>query len=292
MKEPFNQNLESESMNKERFWIYYNLLENIALSTIVWDGMPEEIDKRYVERNLLYRAKVLFFEDEQYLALDFTPGANIDIYNNPANFVVNTASGYYNSNLNITNAVPIYANLTRTPETNTLIYYASQLANLSRAIDVNMDICSIMPIYTAPDDMRLTIEQILKKKKMFETAVVGKKGVMDIELKCIGVEAQKYYIGDKLSMQFQNKWNEALTWCGVPNLAVQKKERLITDEVERQQGGSIACRNSRLVARMQGAEIVNEMFGLNLKPRFLNTDISVDGGEEDVELYDTAEVPV
>lgn len=273
-KSPRNENLNSDLINRERFSIYYEMLKNIALTLIEWENMPKEIDMRYFELNLYQMGHILFFKDEQYLALDYTGNGMVDIYNNPTEFVVCTPSGYYNANLNISNSVPIYANQLRIPEVKTVQYYANQLAQLSRAIDVNIDICSVIPVYTAPDEMRFTIEQVLKKKKMFESAIVGKKGFGEIELEVVGLEAVKYYISDKLAQQFQNKWNEALTWLGVPNIAVQKKERMITDEVQRAQGGAIACRNTRLVARQEGAERVNEMFGLNINPKFRDYDIS------------------
>lgn len=46
---------------------------------------------------------------------------------------------------------------------------------------------------------------------------------------------------------------------------MQKKERLVADEVTRSQGGVIASRYSRLEARRQAAKKINEMFGLNIE---------------------------
>ena len=59
-------------------------------------------------------------------------------------------------------------------------------------------------------------------------------------------------------------WNEALTYLGISNINVQKKERLITDEVTRNQGGVVASRYSRLESRRQACEQINKMFGLNI----------------------------
>ena len=46
---------------------------------------------------------------------------------------------------------------------------------------------------------------------------------------------------------------------------MQKKERLVSDEVTRSQGGVIASRYSRLEARRQAAKQINKMFGLNIE---------------------------
>ena len=72
------------------------------------------------------------------------------------------------------------------------------------------------------------------------------------------------YVADKIYELKNNIWNEALTFLGISNLNVQKKERLITDETIRSQGGTIASRYSRLNARRQACEEINRMFGLDI----------------------------
>ena len=47
---------------------------------------------------------------------------------------------------------------------------------------------------------------------------------------------------------------------GISNTNVTKKERLISDEVLRSQGGTIASRYSRLEMRRQACKAINEMF--------------------------------
>ena len=56
-------------------------------------------------------------------------------------------------------------------------------------------------------------------------------------------------------------YNEALTYLGISNISFQKKERMVSDEVIRNLGGTIANRYSRLNARKQACQMINEMFG-------------------------------
>ena len=72
------------------------------------------------------------------------------------------------------------------------------------------------------------------------------------------------YVADKLYELKQNIWNEVLTFLGVPNVQMNKKERLITDEVNRGLGGVFASRYSGLLSRRQACDQINEMFGLYL----------------------------
>ena len=51
---------------------------------------------------------------------------------------------------------------------------------------------------------------------------------------------------------------------------MNKKERLITDEVNRGLGGVFASRYSGLLSRRQACDQINEMFGLNISVEYRN----------------------
>ena len=72
------------------------------------------------------------------------------------------------------------------------------------------------------------------------------------------------YVADKLYQLKTEIWNEALTYLGISNVNTTKKERLVTDEVIRNMGGTIASRYSRLEMRRQACEKINDMFGLEI----------------------------
>ena len=72
-------------------------------------------------------------------------------------------------------------------------------------------------------------------------------------------------MADKIYQLKTQIWNEALTYLGISNISIQKKERLITDEVTRNQGGTIASRYSRLQARREAVDKINAMFGTNIR---------------------------
>ena len=68
-------------------------------------------------------------------------------------------------------------------------------------------------------------------------------------------------------------------------MSYQKKERLLQDEVQRNMGGTIASRYSRLEARRQAANEINKMFGLNIDVNFREDfSLAVDELEEEIEV--------
>ena len=72
------------------------------------------------------------------------------------------------------------------------------------------------------------------------------------------------FVADRIYELKTQYWNEALTRLGISNINTQKKERMITDEVTRSQGGVVASRYSRLESRRTAANKINQMFGTNI----------------------------
>ena len=62
--------------------------------------------------------------------------------------------------------------------------------------------------------------------------------------------------------------NEALSYFGLNNANTDKKERLISSEVESNNEEIETARNIMLNARKQACQMINEMFGLNIDVRF------------------------
>ena len=56
-----------------------------------------------------------------------------------------------------------------------------------------------------------------------------------------------------------------LTALGIPNVNDSKRERLISDEVNRGMGGALACGYSPLEQRKRACEQINKMFDLNIE---------------------------
>ena len=96
--------------------------------------------------------------------------------------------------------------------------------------------------------------------------IYGDKNINPNSLKVLTTGAP--YVSDKLYEMKTQYWNEILTYLGITNVNIIKKERLISDEARRNQGGIIASRYSRLVARQQACEEINKMFGLNISCKY------------------------
>lgn len=119
----------------------------------------------------------------------------------------------------------------------------------------------------------MTLRNLYRKYEENVPYIFGDKKINDAEIKAIRTDAP--YMGDRLWNLKMDYWNECLTYLGIANVSVEKKERLITDEVTRTQGGVMLNRQIRLQQRELAAERINEMFGTNIKVTFNDENIDV-----------------
>lgn len=272
MKKSFpGDNKQLEELIKTSFYYrdYLQQMNNIAVSCIGWNGFPETVDTRYLEWYLYNDGTALVFRDDitgDWYTLPYTYQA-MDINGNPTKFTVQSPyTGYFNDTLTLDNAVPIFANPSRQPECQFVMDFAYRLTDILMTMEVNRDFCKTPALVIAPKRMKLTVENAIAQRKANQPAIVANEDFdQNIKFDMFGNKDPNLFLGDKLQQNFTYVWNEFLTWCGVPNVQVEKKERLLSDEVNRSLGGVMASRNFRMMCREDAALKFNK-FGMNIKP--------------------------
>ena len=210
---------------------------------------------------------VVFFEDEVlgHLALRTMIRGQLNLYQIPT---IRTAYGSngYSKTLSEKDSVIIFNNMIHTNSMLEIELFAKRLYNLDRIIDVNANAQKTPILINCDETQRLTLQNLYEKYEGNTPVIFGDKNLNPNSLKVITTGAP--YIADKIYQLKTQIWNEALTYLGISNTNVTKKERMISDEVIRNLGGVIASRYSRLNARRQAAEQINRMFGLNIEVNY------------------------
>ena len=257
------QFIESAYMNNRTYIQYYNRLTELALSMFEWKNLPKTVDQRFLEMCLYSDGMCVFFEDEVlgYLGLRCMIGGRLNVYQIPTDRKAYATNGYQ-KNLDGTNSVIIFNNYLHTNSMLDVEMFSKRLYNLDRAIDVNANAQKTPVLIQCDESQRLTMLNLYKKYDGNEPFIFGSKGLDANGLKVLQTGAP--YVADKLYELKTQIWNEALTYLGISNINVVKKERMITDEVTRNQGGTVASRYSRLETRRQACKQINEMFGLDI----------------------------
>lgn len=255
---------ESAVINNATYQQYYMRLMELSIAMFEWKNVPEEIDARFLELILFAEGKAIFFKDEEvdkYLGLQFTVNGPLDIYHIPTKRRAFAINGYQRQ-LDNKDSVIIYNNMLHTSSKLDVEMFARRLYNLDRAIDVNANAQKTPVLIQCDDSQRLTMKNLYKQFEGNEPFIFGTKALDADGIKVLKTDAP--YVADKLYQLKSQYWNEALTYLGISNTNITKKERLISDEVTRNMGGVIASRYSRLESRRTACDMINKMFGLDL----------------------------
>ena len=258
-----NYDEESAILNNETYLEYYDRLTELSLSMFEWTNLPPSIDPRFLELTLFSEGQAVFFKDDVlgFLALQVTTNGKLDIYRVPTKRRAYSTSGYQ-MNLDESNSVIIYNNLLHKPSERRVRMFSRRLYNLDRTIDVNANAQKTPVLIQCDEEQRLTLENVYAQYDGNKPVIFGNKGLDVSGVKTIQTGAT--FVCDKLYELKTEIWNEALTYLGISNINVVKKERMITDEVTRNQGGVIASRYSRLESRREACKKINAMFNLDI----------------------------
>lgn len=259
---------ESMVLNNLTYRQYLNRLTELAISMFEWKNLPDTVDARYIELHLFETGPMVYFKDEVIgdLCLDCIVNGRLDVYGNP--LLRRAYSGYnnYQKLLKYNNSVIIWNNYLHTNSILDVEMFARRLYNIDRIIDINANAQKTPVLLQGSEKQRLTLLNLYKEYDGNAPFIFGDKNLDINSLKAFSTDAP--YVCDKLYQLKTQIWNEALTYLGISNINIQKKERLITDEVTRNQGGTIASRYSRLESRRQAVEKINDMFGTNIEVNY------------------------
>lgn len=258
---------ESASKNKVAYNQYIERLTELSISMFDWKDLPPTVDPRYMELALFSDGMSVFFKDDVigYLCLKVMATQPWSVYEIPLGRRAYAVNGYQKE-LTDENSVIIYNNMIHTNSATMVRMFAERLYQLDRIVEINANAQKTPILIQGSETQRLTLKNLYKEYDGNAPVIFGDKNLDLNALKVLKTDAP--YIADKVYQLKTQMWNEALTYLGISNLNIQKKERLISDEAIRSQGGTIASRYSRLESRRKACEQINRMFGLNIDVDF------------------------
>lgn len=256
----------SENANEFSAQYYLSRLTELAMSMFEWKNLPDPIDWRFIEYMLFFNGQVLYSHDDgldEDIVTQCALSGKLDFYRIPYDRQAYADNGYHRI-LTAKNSVIIWNNMLRMPSYPAMLFYARKLWQIDRTIEINVNAQKTPVLILADENERLAMKNVYMQYDGNQPFIFGSKN-MGLKDNVTVLKTDAPYIADKL-MELKNQtWNEALTYLGISNLNVQKKERLISDEAIRSMGGTIASRISRLEMRREAAEHINKMFGTNIE---------------------------
>lgn len=267
--------LDTAYVNNETYYDYLDRFKQIALAQFEWINLPESMNAEFLEKCLYYFGEATFLYTNEYGFINTKCCANgkINIYGLPTSmncfsYGFQSARKLFNgfekesSGLNDENAcILIKNNFDKTPTAMSMELFAYRLYEAERTCDVNIKTQKFPTIFAGNEDLKLFFKNLAEKYEGNEWAVfIDKKQMGEMAFRTIKTEAP--YIADKLQDYKKEIFNEALTYLGIDNIHVEKKERLVTGEANSNNELINLNLQSRLASRKLACKQFNSFFGL------------------------------
>lgn len=138
--------------------------------------------------------------------------------------------------------------------------FALRLYEAEQTAMVNIKAQKTPVLLLMDEKQRLTMENIYSQYDGNKPVIFGDKNSLgENVIKAINTQAP--FIADKIIDYKKEIWNEALTFLGINNIMVDKKERLITDEANSNNELINLNLQSYLAPRQEACRQFNEKFG-------------------------------
>lgn len=254
---------ESAIRNDISYLHYYQYFKLLWMNVFKWVNLPKSIDARFIELTLFEKGYGLFFEDEIIgpLFLTCNIGGRLDVYRIPIWRQAYSPNNYL-AQRDTSDSVLCFANYLHTTPHLDIDFFAKKLYNIDRTIDVNINAQKTPLLITCPEEEKLTFENIYKDYDGNKPVIKTYKGFKEDSIKVLKTDAP--YLVSNLISDKAKIWNEAMTFIGIDNANTEKKERMVTDEVNSNNGQTHISREIGLSARKQACEQANDLFGWDI----------------------------
>lgn len=286
---------EAEARGGMNFNIYWRILRMLAMARFKWDGLPKDVDERYLEMMLHKNGLVVFTYDRRWQifeALTGTPSGDRDIYNRPLSYYLN-ANSKINRHVSSHDCVPIWANDMHEPDNDVVTAYAARLSEIDRTIDINLAntrnplILAVEPseVLTAQNFQR----QLVEGQPVIYT--IKTNGAESIAEKVVTIPNQVHpqVVTENLAAR-RAIWNDAMMMLGIQAAPPGKKERMVADEANSLDGQTMAFRGMALSQRERACEKINRKYGLDVSVSWRLTDAMVEGFVGNLDVASEMEV--
>lgn len=270
--------IDSAYLNNATVMDFLLRLKIVALSRFQWK-LPKSMDSFWLERCLYYDGQATLLKDKNYGFINTKCCTNgkINIYGLPVGF--NCYSFEYSTNrklytgLNETlsqaqqevrdyyECILVQNMMEREATASHMELYALRMYEAQRSADVNVQTQKFPYIIVTDEAQRLTMINLYKKVNGNEPAIFGDKNNLNPDqIRVLKTDSE--FIADKLNDYKKEIWNEALTFLGINNIMIQKKERLITDEANSNNDVINCFMENYLAPRKRACEQFNEKYRL------------------------------
>lgn len=267
MAKPNKTKIETQYRNSLTYNTLYNSLKLTAINLFEWDNLPNKIPARFIELSLYRYGLVGFYKDDSLglVCAKVTQGGQLNHYDEPTSWEVISNNGMLRGNIKAANICILRNNNVELPTKLITQYYTDKIYKIERTIDVNINSCKTPVIVKCDESQRLTLKNLFRE---YDEGIPIIYGTKDLDLDGIDVlNLNPQYYAQNLKDLVKTYINEYYTILGVNNSNIDKKERLVSDEVNANNEVIEIMSRTMLETRQLFCKEFNEKFNTNIQVR-------------------------
>lgn len=236
-----------------------------AISSYRVEGLPKEIDSRWLALKLFELGSVAFFYDsdaDEYACMQYSRLGAYDCYGNPTKIRVWNPWTGYQRELGKDEFVIIWDNMLRVNMYNAYVELAYRLWRIDGTIDTNCVAQKTPVIVQCSENERLTFKNLIASVDADNPYISVGDNLSLKDIKPLKLDAP--LVAPQLMEVQQTLYNRGNALLGITSVIVQKKERMVKSEVDTANADALANRRSRTMARDYASEQIKERFNLDV----------------------------
>lgn len=240
----YKQDNKNYDINKIRKWSYRQRFADLAICSKEWEFKNAPYIDTFMLNQILFNDNCAVItkdenrKDKPYIVGKLTNVSDFDEYYRPTKWGMTTLNGKYSpTNLNETNSVIIYASPSRygTSGINTIkesVYlFADRIALIDAVKRVNIQAQRTPYLVQPTPETGINLKHIIANLENCSDLVLNASSAsLDDFVKVADLNAP--WVADKLTDIEHDTYNQFYTFLGLNNSNVDKRERLITSEVD------------------------------------------------------------
>lgn len=262
--------------NNLTFSYYYYKLMLIARALFEWEDLPNNMDERWIEKYLFTSGKCIFFKDPTmgFMVAGLAQEGSINCYGDPTS-VYPVAENFVYSGPKLINGENCYVirnNDLMLPNFPIVRHYAFKLTNIDRAIDTNIEAQKTPIIVRCSDKQRLSLKNAINQRRDNEPVIwtTDQANISDM-VSTLDLNAPAVF--KDLQTQKHMILNEVFTDFGINNANMDKRERMVANEVEANNEQVKASEDVLLKVREEACKNINRIFNLDISVKRRNLDM-------------------
>lgn len=257
-------------LNNDTYIDYLERMKKICLSMFEWVNLPPSMNARFIEMCLYYNGQAALLYDNEYGYINTmaSDGGYINIYGLPTEVICYSYRFNQRRELYTVDTggekgeecILVMNNYERIPTSTSVTLFAYRLAEAQRTADVNIKAQRTPILITTDQKQHLTLKKMYEEYDGNTPAIFADKNLITPDaLKALKTDAP--FIANDIMQYKREIWNEFLSFIGVNNLA-EKRERLITSEVDSNNELINLNLQALLTPRKEACKQFNEKYGL------------------------------